>query len=55
VIGNKYEQAVAETRSVLDEWLTGTYHDIVATKVVERLIAKGIIQDTDPSELVKVY
>jgi hypothetical protein len=56
VNGNKYQQAVAETRSVLAEWLPDSgFDDIVATKIVERLIAKGVIQDTDPEQLVKVY
>jgi hypothetical protein len=59
--GNKYETAVAETRSVLGEWLTlltegqriDSPHsrDIVARQIVDRLVAKGVIQDTDPEEL----
>lgn len=52
---NKYELALAETRSVLAEWLDSGWDDIVAKKIVERLIAKGVIQSTDPDELVKVY
>lgn len=54
---NRYELAVAETQSVLDEWLA-SYGDRLlvapmATAIVERLIAKGVIQATDPDELVE--
>lgn len=62
MITNKYEQAVNETRSVLAEWLTlladgeridsPQSRDVVARRIVDRLIAKGIIQSTDPDELV---
>lgn len=55
---NKYALAVAETRSVLGEWIP-EYMDehgaAMANAVVERLIAKGVIQSTDPEDLVKVY
>jgi hypothetical protein len=59
--GNKYETAVAEVRSVLGEWLdlvslgqridSPFGRDVLANKIVERLIAKGVIQSTDPDEL----
>ena len=52
--GNKYETAVAETQSVLDEWLSGLPQALkgpLAQQIVERLVAKGVIQDTDPEEL----
>ena len=53
--GNKYETALAEVRSVLDEMMTEYRYasevEAAAVAVVERLIAKGIIQDTDPEEL----
>ena len=49
---NKYELALHETQSVLDEWLMDPeWHDIVAKKVVERLIAKGVIQSTNENDL----
>lgn len=61
--GNKYEQAVSETRSVLAEWMamltegarvdSPHARDIVARNVVDRLVAKGIIQSTDPQDLVE--
>ena len=52
--GNKYETALAETQSVLDEWLSGLPQALkgpLAQQIVERLVAKGVIQDTDPEEL----
>jgi len=49
---NRYESAVAEVRSVLSEWDPRPLDDIIADKIVERLVAKGIIQSTDPDELV---
>jgi hypothetical protein len=62
MITNKYEQAVNETRSVLDEWDVSTptsriTHEyttpFIARAVVARLIAKGVIQSTDPDDLVE--
>ena len=49
---NKYELAVYETKSVLAEHFTMTMRDGVAEAIVERLIAKGVIQSTDPDDLV---
>lgn len=52
--GNKYETALIETQSVLAEWLTGlptALHVPLAKEIVERLIAKGVIQSTDPTDL----
>ena len=49
---NLFDQAVEEATSVMHEWLDSDWDDIVATKIVERLIAKGIIQSTDMNELV---
>ena len=56
---NRYELAVHEVESVLDEWLA-SYGDRLlvlpmARVIVERLIAKGVIQSTDPDELVHIY
>jgi hypothetical protein len=56
MIANKYETAVHEVESVLDEWLA-SYGDrllvgAMAKAIVERLVAKGVIQSTDPDELV---
>jgi hypothetical protein len=63
MIANKYELARAEVRSVLAEWLdlvtdgqridSPFGRDVVAGKIVDRLIAKGVIQSTDPDELVE--
>lgn len=54
----KYDDAVAETQSVLAEWLVpfatgtgGTWHVDLGAAIVDRLVAKGIIQSTDPEEL----
>jgi hypothetical protein len=62
---NRYEQAVNETRSVLAEWLglleteqridSPHSRDVIARRIVDRLIAKGVIQSTDPDELTHVY
>lgn len=54
---NKFELAVAETQSVLDEWMTDTavypaLHTAMAKAVVERLIAKGVIQSTVLNDLL---
>ena len=52
--GTKYETAISETQSVVDEWLTGlpaALKEPLARAIVERLVAKGVIQDTDPDEL----
>jgi len=60
VNGNKYETALAEVRSVLDEWLTEEqpvwpvgydWNGRLTREIVERLIAKGVIQSTDPADL----
>jgi hypothetical protein len=52
---NKFELAVHETRSVLDEWLMDVpdspTNDLLATAVVDRLIAKGVIQSTIEDDL----
>ena len=48
---NKYELALHEIRSVLSEWDPRPMDDIIATKIVERLVAKGVIQSTDPEDL----
>lgn len=50
-MSNKREQAEIEVRTVLREWLDTEWDDIVATKVVDRLIEQGLIQSTDPNEL----
>lgn len=53
---NLYELAVAETKSVLNEWLDDPLRsDALAEVVVERLIAKGVIQSTDPDELTDYW
>jgi hypothetical protein len=52
---NKYELAMFEIKGVLDEWLTETtalIHVPLAREIVDRLIAKGVIQSTDPEDLV---
>jgi len=49
---NKYELALAETKSVLSEWDPRPLDDVIAKRIVERLIAKGVIQSTDPEDLV---
>jgi len=51
----KYDRALTETQSVLDEWLAG-YGDRIlvlplAQAIVERLIAKGVIQSIDEDDL----
>jgi len=61
VNGNKYETALAEVRSVLGEWMdlldrgeridSPHSRNVVAERIVERLIAKGVIQSTDPTDL----
>jgi hypothetical protein len=50
---NKYELALYETRSVLAEWTDEPFKDngMIAQQIVERLIAKGVIQSTDPEDL----
>jgi hypothetical protein len=51
---NRYEKAFHETHSVLSEWLPDAEPwkvDTITRKVVERLIAKGVVQSTDPDEL----
>ena len=53
MIANKYEAAKTETKSVLSEWLVTGDTDRLAGDIVQRLIAKGIIQDTNPDELVE--
>ena len=55
--GNKYDLALQEVRSVLretldpDNWSVPSEFDLVATAVVDRLVAKGVIQSTDPEDL----
>lgn len=51
---NKYETAVYETQSVLLEWMPGLrqFSTDCAKQIVERLVAKGVIQSTDPEDLV---
>ena len=52
----KYEAAFHETHSVLSEWLPDAEPwklDTITRKVVERLIAKGVVQSTDPDDLVR--
>src|SRR5215203_3388025 len=63
MIANKYEQAVNETKSVLSEWLSlledgqrvDSPHtrDVLSRRLVDRLVAKGLIQSTDPDELIE--
>lgn len=54
---NKYELALHETKSVLDEWWEaddfhlGYSREMIAKQIVERLVAKGVIQSTDPEDL----
>lgn len=59
--GNKYQTAMTEVRSVLDEWLTEDqmpswpegydWNGRLTREIVERLISKGVIQSTDPADL----
>jgi hypothetical protein len=56
--GNKYETALAEVRSVLAEWMvqgerisSEFARGVLADKIVDRLVAKGVIQSTDPDDL----
>jgi hypothetical protein len=55
---NKYELALAETKSVLDEWWLADDFDLalsremIAKQIVERLIAKGVIQSTIENDLL---
>jgi hypothetical protein len=49
--GNKYEAAVTEIRSVLSEWTIPGDTERLAADLVNRLIAKGVIQSTDPEDL----
>jgi hypothetical protein len=57
MMGNKYETAVNEVRSVLAEWVADDRissefaRGVLADKVVQRLIAKGVIQSTNPEDL----
>jgi hypothetical protein len=55
-VTNRYELAVHEVESVLDEWLA-SYGDrllvgAMAKAITERLIAKGVIQSTNPEDLI---
>jgi hypothetical protein len=52
MIGNKYDAAVAEVRSVLSEWMIPGDTERLAADLVTRLVAKGVIQSTDPDDLV---
>ena len=47
----RYEKAVSEVQSVLSECHVTIDSRWIATRVVERLVAKGVIQSTDPEEL----
>ena len=52
--GSKYETALAEVQSVLSEWMStdpGADERRLAQQIVDRLVAKGVIQSTDPEEL----
>ena len=50
---NKYELAVHQTQSVLSEFPSTLHTEhFVARMIVERLIAQGVIQSTDPEDLV---
>lgn len=53
---NRYDLALQEVRSVLNEMMTEYRYanevDAAAKAVVDRLVAKGVIQSTDPDELV---
>lgn len=57
-MSNKYELALRETKSVLDEWWEADdFHlaysrELIAKQIVERLVAKGVIQSTDPDDLL---
>jgi adenylylsulfate kinase-like enzyme len=56
--GNRYETAISETQSVVDEWLTGlpaALKEPLARAIVDRLVAKGVIQSTDPDDLTTQY
>jgi hypothetical protein len=48
---NKYELGLAETRSVLSEWTIPGDTDRLSKDIIDRLIAKGVIQSTDPEDL----
>lgn len=48
---NKYELALAEVRSVLSEWMIPGDTDRLSKDVVDRLVAKGVIQSTNPDDL----
>ncbi len=60
----KYDRALQEVRSVLGEWadlvragerIDSPYsRDIVTRKIVDRLVAKGVIQSTDEDDLREV-
>ena len=52
---NRYELAVYETQSVLSEWIDPALHirtTEMTKAIVDRLIAKGVIQSTNPNDLV---
>jgi hypothetical protein len=48
----RYTEAVAEVRSVLSEWTIPGDTARLTADIVNRLVAKGIIQSDDPEELV---
>jgi hypothetical protein len=51
---NKYELALHETQSVLSEWLTTDPDEDqrrLAQRIVDRLVAKGVIQSTIENDL----
>ena len=57
----KYDRALTETRSVLEEWMgllergerVDSMHsrNVLAERIVQRLVAKGVIQSTDQDDL----
>lgn len=56
---SRYDDAVHEVESVLDEWLAG-YGDRIlvlplSKAIVERLVSKGAIQSTDSDELTDYW
>jgi len=55
----RYDNAVSEVRSVLNEHMIeyrfASEVDAAAVAVVERLVAKGIIQSTDSDDLRSTY
>jgi hypothetical protein len=58
---SRYDDAVHEVESVLSEWRDSddnpswpvgyAWNDRIARVIVDRLVAKGVIQSTDPDDL----